>query len=131
VYQEARDTYRKLAQANPQAYLPAVAQTLNNLAILELAQDHIKQAQVLVSEALTIRRGLYKKHPMACGNDLAQSLAAEVMVLQRTEKEAFLACDRLHEMSNVAVSDGLKQWANERAKGLCDKADDGTTIGKQ
>jgi hypothetical protein len=53
------------------------------------------------------------------------------MVLQRTEKEASLACDRLHEMSNVAVSDGLKQWANERAKGLCDKADDGTTIGKQ
>jgi len=86
---------------------------------------------VLVSEALTIRRGLYKKHPMVYGNDLAQSLAAEVMVLQRTAKEASLACDRLHEMSNVAVSDGLKQWANERAKGLCDKADDGTTIGKQ
>lgn len=129
--QEALDTYRKLVQANPPAYLPAVAQTLNHLAILELAPDHIKQVQVLVSEALTIRRGLYKKHPMAYGNDLAQSLAAEVMVLQRTEKEASLACDRLHEMSNVAVSDGLKQWANERAKGLCDKADDGTTIGKQ
>ena len=48
--------------------MPAVAQTLNNMAILELAQDHLKQAQVLVIEALTIRRGLYKKHPMAYGN---------------------------------------------------------------
>ena len=65
--QEAPDTYRKLVQANPPAYLPAVAQTLNHLAILEVAQDHIKPAQVLVSEALTIRRGLYKKHPMAYG----------------------------------------------------------------
>ena len=53
------------------------------------------------------------------------------MVLQRTEKEASLACDRLHEISNVAVSDGLKQWANERARGLCDKGNDDTTIGKQ
>ena len=51
MYQEALDTYRKLAQANPQAYLPTIAQTLNTLAVLELAQDHIKQAQVLVSEA--------------------------------------------------------------------------------
>jgi hypothetical protein len=67
---------------------------------------------------------------MAYGNDLAQSLAAEVMVLQRTEKEASLACDRLHEISNVAVGDGLKQWANERAEDLCDKADDGTTSWK-
>jgi hypothetical protein len=35
------DTYRKLVQANPLAYLPAVTQTLNNLAILELAQDGV------------------------------------------------------------------------------------------
>ena len=130
-YQEALGTHRKLAQTNPQAYLPDVATTLNNLAILKVAQDHIKQAQVFVSESLTIRRDLYKKHAVAYGNGLAQSLAVEVMVLQRTEKEASIACGRLQEMSNVAVSDGLKQWAKERAKGLCDKAADGTTIGKQ
>jgi hypothetical protein len=111
--------------------LPDVADTLHHLAILELTQDHMKQAQVLVSEALTIRRSLYKQHAMAHGNDLARSLAVEAMVLQRTEKEASLACLRLQEMSNVAVSEGLKQQASERAKGLCDKTDDDKISGKQ
>ena len=130
-FKEALGMYRKLADANPQAYLPYVASTLNNLAILELAQDDIEQARGLVSEVLTIRRDLYKKHARAYGNDLAQSLAIEVMVLLRTEKETSLACPRLQEMSNVAVSEGLQQWAKERAKDLCDKAADGTTIGKK
>jgi hypothetical protein len=53
--------------SNPNAYLSDVAMTLHNLAILELTQDHVKQAQVLVSEALTIRRSLYKQHAMAHG----------------------------------------------------------------
>jgi tetratricopeptide (TPR) repeat protein len=130
-YREALDTYRKLAQANPQAYLSYVAMTLNNLAILELYQDHIKQAQVLVREALTIRRDLYKEHARTYGNDLARSLAVEVIVRQLTEKEASLACIRLQEMSNVATSEGLKKWAHERAQGLCDKIDDSTSIEKQ
>ena len=72
MYQEALDTYRKLAQANPQAYLPAVAQTLNNLAILELAQDHIKPAQVLVSEALSALN--HRRH--GAGRSFRASLSA-------------------------------------------------------
>ena len=86
---------------------------------------------MLVSEALTIRRGLWKQHATAYGNDLAQSLYVEVTLLLRTEKEASLVCDRLQEMRNVAISERLKQRASERAKGLCNKTDDGKTSGKQ
>jgi tetratricopeptide (TPR) repeat protein len=130
-FQEALDTYRQLATANPQVYLPGVAGMLNNLAVLAFTQNHLQQAQMLVSEALAIRRGLYAKHPIAFGDALAQSLAVEVMLLLRTEKEAFLVCGRLQEMRNVAVSEGLKQWVYARANGRCDTAEDDKTIGKQ
>ena len=48
-YQEALTTYRQLVQANPQAYLPNVALTLNNLGILQLDQENLPQAQTLIA----------------------------------------------------------------------------------
>jgi tetratricopeptide (TPR) repeat protein len=118
-YQEALSTYRQLAQANPQAYLPDVAMTLNNLGILKFDQEEISQAQALIAEALTIRRGLWKQHTVIYGNDLAQSLAIDIMILQRKEEARTLICERLHEMATVALRENLKQWAKAHTEKRC------------
>jgi hypothetical protein len=121
VYQEALTIRRQLAQANPQAYSPGVAMTLHNLVILVLEQDNIMKAQTLIVEALTIRRALWKHHAGAYGNDLAESLAVEIMILHRKEEAVTLICERLHEMASVAQREDLKQWAKERTVKVCNK----------
>jgi tetratricopeptide (TPR) repeat protein len=52
-YAEALAIRRKLAEANPDAYLPDVATTLNNLAILYSATQRMSQAEEAYAEALT------------------------------------------------------------------------------
>jgi hypothetical protein len=44
-YQEAPTIRRQLAQANPQAYLPDVAMTLNNLGNLYRATQRLSEQQ--------------------------------------------------------------------------------------
>jgi tetratricopeptide (TPR) repeat protein len=119
VYQEALTIRRQLAQGNPQAHLPEVAMTLNNLGILRLDQENLQQAQTLIAEALTIRRVLWKHHAGAYANALAQSLAVEIMILQKKKEAVTLICERLHEMAHVARSENLKQWAQERTVKVC------------
>ena len=63
LYQEALTHYRTLAEANPGTYWPAVATTLNNLAILQKAQNHLSTAQANYQEALQIRRTLAEANP--------------------------------------------------------------------
>ena len=120
-FQEALIIRRQLAQANPQAYLPNVATTLNTLGILRLDQEDLPQAQTLIAEALTIRRALWKHHAGAYGNDLAQSLSVEIMILQRKEEAVTLICERLHEMAKVAQRENLKQWAKGRTGKVCNR----------
>jgi tetratricopeptide (TPR) repeat protein len=118
-YHEALTTYRQLAEQNPLAYLPDVAMTLHNLAILEFHQGHFQPVKMLIDEALTIRRSLWKQHSTVYGNDLAQSFAVEIMLLQCQEDQETLICQRLHEMTTVAKSETLKQWAQERMAEMC------------
>ena len=119
--QEALTTYRQLAQTQPQAYLPQVAMTLHNLGIVQLDQEDLPQAQTLMTEALTIRRALWKHRAEAEGNDLGQSLAVEIMMPQRQEEAVTLICERLHKMAQGARGEHLKQWARERAVKVCKK----------
>jgi tetratricopeptide (TPR) repeat protein len=51
-YLEALATYRKLGEANPEAYLPDVAMTLNNLAILYRGTQRMKESEAAYLEAL-------------------------------------------------------------------------------
>src|SRR6267154_725368 len=55
-YEESLKTYRKLAQKDPEAYLPSVAATLNNLGILDRDKTRMK-------EALKTYRELAQKDP--------------------------------------------------------------------
>jgi tetratricopeptide (TPR) repeat protein len=51
-YLEALATSRKLGDANPEAYLPDVAMTLNNLAILYRGTQRMKESEAAYLEAL-------------------------------------------------------------------------------
>ena len=65
VYQEALTTYRQLAQANPSAYLPNVAGTLNNLGNLYRGTQRFSEAEQAYQEALIILRQLVEKNSEA------------------------------------------------------------------
>ena len=62
-YKEALEIYRKLAQANPQAYLPYVAGTLNNLGLLQYDKNAFDDALKSYKEALEIKRKLAQANP--------------------------------------------------------------------
>jgi tetratricopeptide (TPR) repeat protein len=60
-HEAALKTYRKLAQKEPETYLPEVVQTLNDLGIVDSAQNRSEEARNVFAEALKIYRELAKK----------------------------------------------------------------------
>src|ERR1700704_4544921 len=60
-HEEALKTYRALAQREPDTYLPEVAQTLNDLGIVDSAQDRAEEARKDFEETLKIYRKLAQK----------------------------------------------------------------------
>ena len=70
----SRHTYRQLAEASPDAYLPDLAAALNNLGV-RLAEAGQRQAALAAAqEAVTIRRQLAEASPDAYLPDLATAL---------------------------------------------------------
>ena len=60
-HEEALKTYRELAEKEPDTYLPEVAQTLNDLGIVDSAQNRAEEAWKAFAEALKIYRELAQK----------------------------------------------------------------------
>ena len=73
-FNEALAIRRQLADNNPDAYLPYVAHTLNNLANLHSDTNRHQEAEEEYNEALTIRRQLAEKNPDAYLPDVATTL---------------------------------------------------------
>ncbi|MFN0102026.1 MAG: tetratricopeptide repeat protein, partial [Bryobacteraceae bacterium] len=73
--QEAVDLRRKLAKGNPDAFLPYLAMSLNNLAIRQSEVGKREEALGTAQEAVDLRRKLAKRNPDAFLPDLAMSLA--------------------------------------------------------
>jgi len=72
--QEAVDIYRGLARANPQAFLPYLAASLNNLGNRLSALGRREEALTATQEAVDIYRGLARANPQAFLPYLAGSL---------------------------------------------------------
>ena len=62
-YEEALKIYRELAEKEPETYLPYVAATLNNLGILDRAQNQPEEARKAFEEALNIYKSLARQDP--------------------------------------------------------------------
>src|SRR6267143_1652861 len=73
-HEEALKTYRQLAQKEPEAYLPEVAQTLNNLGTSDSAQDRMAEARKEYEEGLKTYRKLAQKYPESYLPEVAQML---------------------------------------------------------
>ena len=63
-----------LAKDNPEAYLPYVAMTLNNLASLYRATQRMKEAENANGEAETLIEPLWRANPTVHGDLLARIL---------------------------------------------------------
>ena len=73
-YTEALTTYRALANTNPDAHLPNLAGTLNNLGNLHSDQGHYDQAETCYTEALNTYHALANTNPDAYLPYLAATL---------------------------------------------------------
>ena len=73
-YKEALTIRRRLAETNPQTYLPDVALTLNNLANLQQAKNDYGAAETGYKEALTVYRQLAETNPQTYLPDVAMTL---------------------------------------------------------
>ena len=69
-YEKALEIYR-LAAANPQAYEPDVAHTLNNLAYLYYRTQRFEESEAMFKEALEILRSLAASNPQVYEPDVA------------------------------------------------------------
>ncbi len=72
--QEAVEVYRRLAQANPQAFEPNLAASLNNLANILAGLGRRGEALEAAQEAVEVYRRLAQANPQAFEPDLAGSL---------------------------------------------------------
>ena len=68
---EAVDIYRRLAQANPAAFVPDLARSLNNLGIRLSGLGRGTRRWPPTDEAVEIRRRLAQANPAAFEPDLA------------------------------------------------------------
>ncbi|BAJ63518.1 tetratricopeptide repeat protein [Anaerolinea thermophila] len=72
--EEARNLYRQLVRSNPQAFTPALAMSLNNLAAFYSALNRRAEALQAAEEARDLYRQLACSNPQAFTPDLATSL---------------------------------------------------------
>ncbi len=74
LYEEALQIYRSLAQSNSQTFLPDVATTLNNLAVLHSDKNELEKAEEEYVEALGIYSTLPKGNSETFLPDVAMTL---------------------------------------------------------
>ena len=82
----ALEIRRELARSNPQAYEPALAQSLNNLANLYGRIRRYEEAEAMINEALAIRKRLAKDNPQAYDPDVAGSLSSLAVLYFETRQ---------------------------------------------
>ena len=86
IYRKVLTHYRQLAQSNLPAYLPDVAGTLNNLAILYGHTQRLEQAEQAYQEALGIFRELARRNPPAYLPDMAMTLHNLAALYRHTQR---------------------------------------------
>src|SRR5438270_8030402 len=108
-YQEALATYRALAQANPEAYLPNVAMTLNNLAVLYSETQRMKEAEEFCSEAEKALNPLWARNPVVHGDQMGRILATSALLCERRDQPNENACVLAQRAFEAAYDPNLKR----------------------
>ena len=71
-FEEALKIRRELVQKNPDTYLPDVAETLNDVAVLDRHQKRMEAARKGLEEALGIYERFAERNPERFQSDVAQ-----------------------------------------------------------
>jgi len=79
--EEAVRIYRELAHARPDAFLPGLGMSVNNLATMLRDLGQREEALAMAEEAVRIRRQLAQARPDAFLPDLSKSLAVRGLAL--------------------------------------------------
>jgi predicted ATPase len=74
LYRSALELRRKLAESNPEEYLPDVAMTLNNMGNLHDDMGHPDEAMGCYQEAIGIRWEFFRKYPSAQAGEMLKVL---------------------------------------------------------
>ncbi len=120
-YQEqALEHYRFLAQRDPQAFLPALAASLNNLGAMLSALGRREEALKATEEAVEIRRKLAQENPKAFLPELAMSLNNLGIMLSDLgrREEALKATEEAVEISRKLAQENPKAFLPDLAASL-------------
>ena len=121
-YAEALATYRKLAEANPDAYLPNVAMTLNNLAIPCFSGGRIQEAERHAFEAGEILDPLWRVNPELHGNQMAKILWMRALVSEASKGPAVETCAFARRALAAAYDPALKQDIQGLVNRVCSES---------
>ncbi len=102
--------YQELAKENPRTYLPYVATTLNNLAVLQKAKNEFPQALEKYQEALKIYQELAKENPRTYGIDYAQMLIMGVVLFAKDPADLNKAKKILQDFPDVYKAQSLLEF---------------------
>jgi hypothetical protein len=110
---------RKLVVANPAAYEPYVATTLNNLGNLYRDTQRMGEAENVLSEPLTLRTKLFEKNPAVHGIDLVHVNLSLGIVKLRLGKTGE-ACALAQVVRELGVNP-FPDWAAELERACLDR----------
>ena len=102
---EALEIYRELAKQNPATFLPDVAMTLNNLAVLHSTTNETDLAMSAYQEALQIYQDFAKKSPAAF-QPKVDLVLENIAILQNA----------IDERNNSGIENGQSLLSNQRIK---------------
>ena len=131
-YEEALQILRELTKKNPEAYLPDVATSLNNLGNLLCNTNDLKKAQDYQEEALQILRKLAQQNPRAYLPKVATSLNNLGNLLRNTNdlkkaqdyyEEALRILRKLAQQNPEAYKPDVATSLNNLGVLLCDTND--------
>jgi hypothetical protein len=110
--------YRNLSEANPDAYLPQVATTLNNLASFEHSAGRTQEAEVHATEAEGILEPQWKANRELHGNLMARVLATRALIAH-TSQQPTTACAFARRAFTAAYDPILKQRIQKDIDRFC------------
>jgi tetratricopeptide (TPR) repeat protein len=108
-FDEALDIRRNLAVANPDAYLPNVANTLNNMANFYLTAGRKQEAETHAAEAERVLVPLWQANPALHGNLVAKILVNLARIAEASRQPASVACALARRALAAAYDPTIKQ----------------------
>ena len=83
---ESIEKFRKLAETDPDAYLPELSVYLNNLASIYSKQERFQESEAKYLEALEVDKTLAKKYPKTYEFDVVIDMTNIALLYQKTNR---------------------------------------------